>query len=162
VPHPVSHLSIALVAGTLAALAGAAPALSSEGPPAAPPLPTGATPVVIPPLPAPAAHRHRRPAIRHARLVPRRVRHGRRATLRLTLSAPGRVRVTLRRMSRPHRGRVAAKTVTAFDRRLSIRLPRRAHGRTLAPGRYRISVVTTDAVGSRSRTVRRTLVVLGR
>src|SRR3954447_15826785 len=162
VPPLAPRLSIALVAGTLAAVGGAAPALASEGPPTQPSLPTGTSPVVIPPLPAPAVHRHHRPVIRRARLVPHRLRHGRRATLRVTLSAPGRVHITIKRISRPHRGRFATKTVTASARRLSIRLPRRAHGRKLAAGRYQISVWTADATGSRSRTLHRTLVVLGR
>jgi hypothetical protein len=146
----------------VATLLGAAPALSSEGPTGPPPLPTGVTPVVIPPLPIQAipGHVHRRPKVRSARLVPRRVRARRRATLRLSLSAPGRVRVVMRRMSKPHRGRFTSLSATASGQSLAIRLPRRAHGRTLAPGRYRVSIVVADAQGSKSRTVRRTLVVL--
>ena len=162
-PHP-PHFRVpaALGAAVVAALLGAAPALSSEGPPAGvPPLPTGATPIVIPPLPIQGTpgHLKKRPSIRRARLVPRRVRAGRRSTLRLALSAPGTVRVVMRRMSRPHIGRVAMLHKTASGTSLAIRLPKRAHGRKLAPGRYRISVLMADGQGGRSRTVRRMLVI---
>jgi hypothetical protein len=152
----------ALGAAVVAALVGAAPALSSEGPPTGvPPLPTGATPVVIPPLPIQGTPGHltARPSIRRARLVPRRVRTGKRSTLRLSLSAPGTVRVVMRRMSKPHRGRVATLHKTASGTKLTIRLPKRAHGRKLARGRYRISIMMADAQGGRSRTVRRMLVI---
>jgi hypothetical protein len=151
----------ALGAAVVAALLGAAPALSSEGPPTGvPPLPTGATPIVIPPLPIQGTgHLTARPSIRRARLVPRRVRAGRRSTLRLSLSAPGIVRVVMRRMSRPHIGRVALLHKTASATSLAIRLPKRAHGRKLARGRYRISIMMADGQGGRSRTVRRMLVI---
>jgi hypothetical protein len=93
-------------------------------------------------------------------LVPRRLRHGRRARLRLTLSASGRVVVTIRRMTRPGRGRVARLNVVVPGRKVTLRLPRRAHGKALAAGRSRVSVAVTSTAGTRSRTVRRTLVVL--
>jgi hypothetical protein len=98
--------------------------------------------------------------IRRARLTPRRVHTGRRATLRVSLSAPGRLRITITRMSRPGRGRVAKVASKASGTAFALRLPRRAHGRRLAAGRYRVSIVAVDAQGSRSRTLRRTLVVL--
>jgi hypothetical protein len=87
------------------------------------------------------------------------VRAGKRSKLRLLLSSPGTVRVVIRRMSKPHRGRVATLKKTASGTSLSIRLPKRAHGRRLAHGRYRISIVMTDGQGGRSRILRRTLVV---
>jgi hypothetical protein len=92
--------------------------------------------------------------------VPRRLRHGRRASLRLSLSAPGRVVVVIKRVSRPGRGRIARLAVVARGRNLAIRLPRRAHGRVLAAGRYQLSIVAQDAAGAKSRTLHRTLVVL--
>jgi hypothetical protein len=150
-----------LAAGVAAALLGAAPAPASEGPVAPPPLPTGTTPVVIPPLPTHVTGQLRsRPRILRARLVPRRLPHGRRATLRLTVSSAGRLRVVMRRMSRPGRGRFATVHRTVVGGKLAIRLPRRHHGKRLAAGRHRISIRATDAQGLRSRTVRRTLVVL--
>ena len=38
-------------------------------------------------------------------------------------------------------------------------LPRKAHGKSLALGRYRVTIVMTDAQGGRSRTVRRSFTV---
>ena len=96
----------ALAAGLAAAVAAAAPAGASEGP-AKPPPPWAMTPPVFQQPgagAAPSASAHARPRIRSARIVPRRVRRGHRATLRLTLSRAGRVRVTITRVSRPHRG----------------------------------------------------------
>ena len=54
---------------------------------------------------------------------------------------------------------VRVRTLTADARagKVSIRLPRGAHGHALAAGRYRLSVVAVDATGNRSATVRRTL-----
>jgi hypothetical protein len=156
VPHPPSSRLPLVVA------VGAAPALASEGPVGPAPLPTGTAPVVIPPLPTHTAPGQlgSRPRLSHVRVVPRRLRHGRRAKLRLTLSGPGQLSVTIRRMSRPGRGRFATGRRTVVGGKVSLRLPRRAHGKRLAAGRYRISIRVTDAQGLRSRTVRRTLVVL--
>ena len=60
-----------------------------------------------------------------------------------------------------YRGRslVGVRTITASvpAGKVSIRLPRRAHGRALVAGRYRVSIVAVDATGNRSATVRRTL-----
>jgi hypothetical protein len=135
---------------------------ASEGQPAPPPPPPwNLTPPTMQPAPVapPTAAARRRPLIRGARVVPHRVRGGRRAVLRLSLSRRGRVRVTVTRMSRPHRGRVAVLRRAGHSGRLSIRLPRAMHGRALARGRYRVTVVVVDARGVRSRTVRRSFVV---
>ena len=157
-----SRLPVALAAGVAAVLAAAGPAGASEGPLNPPPPTWGPTPIGIAPaptaggaLPAHAA----RPSIRRARIVPPRVKRGRRARLRLTLSSPGRVRLVVLRVSRPHRGRVAARTVQATRRGLVLPLPRKAHGTSLARGRYRVTIVMTDAHGGRSRTVRRSFTV---
>ena len=153
-------------AGVAAALAVAAPAGATEGPAAPPPAPWGLTaPSIAPgafgPLgSAPAfsapstSTAHRRPGIRGARLVPHRIRKGKRATLRLSLPQAGKVKYTIRRMSAPHRGRVITRTVAAKQGKVSIRLPR-----GLASGRYRVSVVALDSLGSKSRTVSRSLIV---
>jgi hypothetical protein len=117
------------------------------------------TPPAFLPGPAgPAASRRSRPVIRGARIVPRHVRRGKRPVLRLSLSDGGRVRITITRRSRPHRGRVTAKQMTARAGKVAIRLPRGVHGRALAKGRYRVSVVVVGATG-RSRTVHRSFVV---
>jgi hypothetical protein len=161
VPRVLSPpLPFALAAGAAAILAAATPAGASEGPPVppgVPPVNVGITPVGIPQLPVPAAHA--RPRIRGARIVPRHIRSGRRAKLRLRLSSAGRLRLTVTRMSRPHRGRIALRHVTVPKGRVTIRLPKRAHGHALRSGRYRVAVVLTDARGGRSRKVRRSFVV---
>jgi hypothetical protein len=155
---------VVLATGVAGALPIAAPAGASEGQPAPPPPPPwDMTPPAVQPgpvaAPAPRAAARRRPLIRGARVVPHRVRSGRRATLRMSLSGAGRVRVTITRMSRPHRGRVAVLRRAAHSGRLTMRLPRAAHGRPLARGRYRVAIVVVDAHRGRSRTVRRSFVV---
>ena len=158
---PSTRLPAVLAAGAL--LAAAAPAAASEDPihpppPNVPALHEGLTPVRIPPLPASTLKkRHRRPVIRHARIVPRRVRARRQARVRLTLSTRGRLVIAITRVSRPHRGRVTLRRVRAHSRHLGVRL-RRRHHRALAPGRYRVTVVLS-AHGRTSRPVRRHLVV---
>jgi hypothetical protein len=99
--------------------------------------------------------------VRGARVVPHRVGGRRHATLRLSLSAPGRVRVTITRVSGPRRGAVATRRYSAPALKVSLRLPKRFHGHAYAPGRYRVTVVAVDAQGSRSHPVRRTFVVRG-
>jgi hypothetical protein len=153
--HP--RLPVAVALGAVACLLAVAPAPASEGPPGAPGLPGAAAPVVIPPLPVPgvtAPVRARRLVIRRARITPRRVRRGHRATVRMTLSEPGRVRVVVRRRSGR---RVAAFTVLSVGRRVVARLPRRSHGRLLRPGRYVVRLVATTVDGRRSRVVRRVM-----
>jgi hypothetical protein len=145
-----------LAAGVATALAAAAPAVASEGPTGPPPPPWGLTPPSFQPGPAPpAAAVSSRPAIRHARIAPRRVRRGKRPTLRMSISRAGRVQIVIKRVSRPHRGRVAVKRVSVPAGKVAIRLPRRVHGHALATGRYRVSIVVVSADGSRSRTVTR-------
>ena len=158
----LSPVPVVIAAGAAALLAGSAPAGASEGPVGSPPLPSGVAPVTIPPVPGPVVNgtHRKRLAIRRAKIVPRRLRAGRRASLRLSLSGPGRVRLVITRRSRPHRGRIAVRRVSATGRKLVIRLPRGVHGHRLAAGRYRVAVTVVDADGTRSRTVRRSFVVL--
>jgi hypothetical protein len=165
--HPlIRRLPALLVMSAAAATISAAPALASEGPPGPPPpgggpLPAALSPVNFAPMPAGPGHggRKARPSIRRAKLAQRRIRRGRHARLRLVLSAPGRVRITLVRTGHGRRGRSATLTIAAGGTRLTVRLPARSHGRALAPGRYRVTITITDAQGSRSRPVRRTLVI---
>jgi hypothetical protein len=161
-PHP----ALVAAAGVAAALAVAAPAGATEGPAAPPPAPWNVTApsfapgVLAPGITAPSKSAvHRRPAIRGARVVPRRIHKGKRATLRLSLPQAGKVRYTLTRVSAPHRGRKITGIVSVKAGKISIRLPRGANGRALAPGRYRVTVVAVDEQGSRSRSVARSLIV---
>jgi NhaP-type Na+/H+ or K+/H+ antiporter len=68
--------------------------------------------------------------------------------------ARGEVRYTITRKSAPHRGRVITRVVPAQQAKVSIRLPL-----ALASGRYRVSAVVVDSLGSKSRTVSRALIV---
>lgn len=160
VPRSVRSLAV-LAAGLTGALAAAAPAGATEGPTGPPPPPWVLTPPTFQPAPTPPPAMpgtvvKARTAIRSARIVPRRVRRGKRATLRLSLSGAGRVQIVIKRLSRPHRGRLAVKRVSAGAAgTVAIRLPGRVHGRSLAAGRYRVSIVVVSSDGSRSRTVRR-------
>lgn len=138
-------LAPAVLAGLLVC---AAPAGATEGPPGGPPLPNTLQPVTFTPAPPGA-----KPRVLRARLVPRRVKHGRRARLLLHLKVPGRVQVTVRRAGR----RVSTRALNARGLNLKLRTSRR-----LRPGRYRITIVLTDAAGNRSRAVHRTLVVTRR
>jgi hypothetical protein len=157
-PRPPRPLAV-LAAGIATALAAAAPASATEGPSAAPPPSWGSlTPpaLSLPPaqaLPAPPARTGRRPAVRRARITPRHVKHGRRAVLRLTLSTTGKVKLTITRTSKPHRGARTVRTVSVRSTKLAIRLPRRA------AGRYRVAIVAADAQGTRSKAVRRSFTV---
>jgi len=153
-----THLRLAsLAAATTAAALVAAPAVASEpNQPAGPPPPAALVLPIFAPLPHSPAHA-KRPSIRRVRVVPRRIRRGKRARLRLTLSAPARLRIVLQRRTRGHRTRVRTLFVDVPAGKVSIRLPRRVHGHALKTGRYRVSVVATDAAGNRSATVRRAL-----
>ena len=166
--HSLTHrLPALLVMSAAAATISAAPALASEGPagpapPGSAPLPAALSPVNFAPMPASPGHAERkrsRPAIRRAKLVHRRIRRGRHARLRLSLSTPGQVRVTLERNVRGRRVRSAVLTVATDGTRLTVRLPARSHGRALLAGRYRITITAIDAQGSRSRPVRRSLII---
>ena len=158
--HPLpTRRSIAVATAAASALL-AAPALATEGPAAPPPaapLPSGVTPITFAPVTpagAPAARRAR--VIRRAQLVPRRVRAGRRALLRVWLVAPSRLRIVI---ARPGGRRVRVVNVPARGRRVALRLPARAHGRLLRAGSYRVSVVAVDGQGGRSQPVGLTLAV---
>ena len=91
----------------------AAPAVASE-----PNVPSGPPPpavLVVPnlaPLPHPST-RAKRPSIRRVRVVPRRIRRSKRARLRLTLSAPARLKIVVQRRVRGHRIRVRTLNVDA-------------------------------------------------
>jgi len=159
----IRRLPVLLVASAAAATISAAPAVASEGPagpapPGSAPLPGALSPVNFAPMPATPGKRAR-PAIRRAKLVSRRIRRGRHARLRLSLSAPGRVRITLERRVRGRRVRSASLTVAAGGTKLTVRLPARSRGRALSAGRYRITITAIDAQGSRSRPVRRLLII---
>jgi hypothetical protein len=152
------HLRLTcLAAATTAAALAATPALATEPGQAAGPPPPAA--LVLPNIaPLPSAPRHAaRLSLRRVRVVPRRIRSGSRARVELTLSSPARLRISVQR--RKGRALVRVRTITADASagKVSIRLPRRAHGRALAAGRYRVSVIAVDATGNRSATVRRTL-----
>jgi hypothetical protein len=157
--QPHLRLTCLAAATTVAALA-ATPALATEpgqpGQPAGPPPPAA---LVLPNIaPLPSAPRHAaRPSLRRVRVVPRRIRSGSRARVQLTLSAPARLRIRVQRRKGHALVRVGTITADAPAGKVSIRLPRRAHGHALAAGRYRVSVVAVDATGNRSATVRRTL-----
>lgn len=156
---PIRRLPALLAMSAAATTIAAAPALASEGPtgpppPGSAPLPAALSPVNFAPLPAGPGQRSR-PKVRRAKVTPRRIRRGRHARLRLVLSAPGRVRITLR----GRRGRRATLTVATSGTRLTVRLPARSRGRALPAGRYRVTITITDAQGSRSRPVRRLLVI---
>src|SRR4051812_31395632 len=103
------HRSSTIVAlGAAAALLAAAPALATEGPPLpqGPVLPAPMTPPTFAPPPtapgaltpaAPAKTTRHRRLIRTVRLAPRRVRQGRRPTLRISLRSPSRLRIVITR-----------------------------------------------------------------
>ncbi len=161
--HPFpARRSAAFVATVAASALFAAPALATEGPAAPPPaaqLPSGVAPITFAPPPsagAPGSRARAARVIRRARLVPRRVRPGHRAQLRVWLATPSRLRIVIARAN----GR-SMRVVNApvSGRRVVLRLPSRAHGKTLRPGRYRVRVVAVDGLGTRSLPARLTLVV---
>ena len=167
--HPRPLLLAA--AGLTAALALAAPAGATEGPTATPIPPWNlAPPSFAPSASSPAgtspsgsapssASVRRRPSIRSARIVPRAIRKGKRATLRLSLPQAGMLKYTITKKSRPHRGRVVTRRVSVPAGKVAIRLPRGVNGRALASGRYQVSVMVADTQGNRSRPVGRSLIV---
>jgi hypothetical protein len=84
-------------------------------------------------------------------------------TLRLTLSEPSRLEITVRRRSGRRLVRVPG-TVRASGAagRISVRLTGRVGSRRLAPGRHVLTLVAIDAAGNRSAAVRRSFTVLHR
>src|SRR3954463_9025138 len=118
--HPLVPLAAGRGGGVVAAPAGRGQPNTPSGPP--PP-----AVLVVPnlaPLPHPST-RTKRPSIRRVRVVPRRIRRGKRARLRLTLSAPARLKIVVERRVRGHRIRVRTLNVDARAGRVSIRLPAR-------------------------------------
>jgi hypothetical protein len=95
-------------------------------------------PVLVVPNLAHPSTRAKRPSIRRVRVVPRRIRRGKRARLRLTLSAPARLKIVVQRRVRGHRIRVRTLNVDGRAGRVAIRLPGRVHGHALKHGRYRV------------------------
>jgi N-acetylneuraminic acid mutarotase len=84
-------------------------------------------------------------------------------TLRLTVSEPARIRLTVRRRS--GRKLVAVKgSVSRQGRsgRNTVRFTGRIAGKRLAAGRYVLAVVAVDAAGNRSAVVRRSFSILTR
>jgi hypothetical protein len=154
---PLAHrLKLALAAGVAVSALGAAPALATEPGTKPVPLPGGISPITITPLPSQPVPVKAQRVIRRARVVPRRVARSRRAMLKISLSTPSRLQIVMRSPS-GHRLRVF--DLPAGNRAIRLRLPRRAHGQALRPGRYLIRIVAIDANGVRSQPVVRTLIV---
>jgi hypothetical protein len=132
-------------------LIGAAPAAATEGP-AGPPLPNTLAPVTIPnTLPAPAPRRALHPRVLKV-TVPKRMRHGKRGQLRLSLADSKSVKVVIeRRVGKKYKH---ARTITASPVSDSVSLKLRS----LPAGQYRVTVVSTGDGGARSRPVRRMLI----
>ena len=132
-------------------LIGAAPAVATEGP-AGPPLPNTLAPVSIPnSVPSPTT-RTLHPRVLKARLVPRRVRAGKRGQLRLSLADSKSVRVVIERRIGKKLRRVRTISASPVGASMTLKL------RSLPAGRYRVTVVSTGNDGARSRPVRRMLV----
>ena len=149
----------------------AAPALATEGPPppaggggggggGVQPLPNTLAPVTIPQQLGPSVTTPRTKRVKRPRItkisMTRRVRAHRHPHLRLGVATTGRVRVVIQRSGGKKAKQVWARTVAARRTSLSVHLPP-----GLRAGRYRVTVVSTDAQGQSSRPVSRTLVVVG-
>jgi hypothetical protein len=157
-----NRLTLALAAGAAASALAAAPALATEGPAAPPPAPTLPSGIAPPSwaLPSPALQRTSTSrVVRRLRVAPRRVRRGRRARLTISLRTPSRLRIVLSRTKGRKRVRTASITLPARGTKVSVRLPKRAHGHLLRADRYRISVVALDATGAKSAPVRTPMIV---
>jgi hypothetical protein len=172
----LSHRLPALLVAIFAACTlAAAPAFATEGPPAPPPADPLPDPMTFEPFAdlgagaevvagaelgaeasAPVALTKPKRAVRRARVVPRRIRSGRRGTLKVSLSTPTKLRIVL---SRKGGKRIRTFTVKAKGRSVSLRLPARTKGHDLRPGTYRVSIVAIDAEGKAAKAVRRNLVV---
>jgi hypothetical protein len=132
-------------------LMGAAPAAATEGP-AGPPLPNTLAPVSIPnTLPAPTLQRALHPRVLKVTLSPKRLHHGKRGQLRLSLADSNSVTVVIERRVGKKFRRARTITVSPVSDSMSLKL------RSLPAGRYRVTVVSTADNGARSRPVRRTL-----
>jgi len=133
-------------------LMGAAPAAATEGP-AGPPLPNTLAPVTVPnTLPAPPTLRRAlHPRVLKVTLT-KRMRHGKRGQLKLSLADSKSVKVVIeRRVGKKYR---RARTISASPVGASVSLKLRS----LPAGRYRVTVVSTGDNGARSRPVRRMLI----
>jgi hypothetical protein len=150
---------LALAAATT--FLSAAPALATEGPAAPPPgaqLPTGLSPAGFTPFLTPPSLTPQSAGrlIRRARLVHKRVRKGRHGRLRISLVSPSKLRIVMHRRGG---GARVVVNVPARGRTVAVRLPSKAKGRTLRPGRYAIRIVATDATGAKSAPTRLTMIV---
>jgi hypothetical protein len=132
-------------------LMGAAPAAATEGP-AGPPLPNTLAPVTVPnTLPAPTLRRALHPRVVKVTLT-RRMHHGKRGQLRLSLADSKSVKVVIeRRVGKKYRH---ARTISASPVSDSVSLKLRS----LPAGHYRVTIVSTSDDGARSRPVRRMLI----
>jgi hypothetical protein len=131
-------------------LIGAAPAAATEGP-AGPPLPNTLAPVTVPTTLPPAARRALHPRVLKVTL-PKRIRHGKRGQLKLSLADSKSVRIVIeRRVGKRYRH---ARTISASPVGDSVSLKLRS----LPAGRYRVTVFSTADNGARSRPVRRMLI----
>lgn len=155
---PSIRLTVALAAGAVASALAAAPALATEpGAPGSGQFPSGLSPVTFAPTLTGPATRSAAKVVRRARLVPRRVQRGRRAQLRISLAAPSKLMVVMRRGAKGHR--IRTFNVPAGGTSVKLRLPGRRNGHALYAGRYGISIVSIDSQGVRSQPVMRTLTV---
>jgi hypothetical protein len=132
-------------------------AQATEGPPAAPP------PSSLAPFPTASpllASPQMRSRVLRAKFAQRQVHRGRASRLRLSVSAPGRVQVVLDRHAGKHVVRVTTLTFPARARALTVTIPARLHGKPLAAGSYRVTVVAISQAGERSTPVHRALTVV--
>jgi hypothetical protein len=96
------------------------------------------------------------PVVSKLTFRPKRLRRGHRATVRFTISEPARVRLGFaKRKGKRYR---AAGSLTRTVKAGAVKLTFRR--RALKPGRYRLTVVATDAAGRRSKAVRATFRVV--
>lgn len=152
-PRPFRRAALLAFVGLAVAAAPAAATDPGTPPGGGQPLPNTLQPVTVQqPVPArPAA-----PRVTRAKVAPRRVRHGRRARVRVNVATTGQVRVVVERKRRGRLVRVWARTVPVpASRVVSVRLPGR-----LSAGTYRVSLVSISDAGALSRTVNRSLRVL--
>ncbi len=114
-----------------------------------------AAPRPLPPGPvAPIASRDlTAPVLSNVRLAAKRVRRGRTASLRFAVDEAATVRLVLKR--KVGTARTISSRMAAGARRLKIST------RRLKPGRYRLTLVATDAAGNASRPATATLTVTG-
>jgi len=133
-------------------LIGAVPAAATEGP-AGTPLPNTLAPVTVPnTLPPPTLRRALHPRVVKVRVTPKRMRHGKRGQLKLSLANSKSVKVVIERRVGKHYRHARTITAAPVTNTVSLKL------RSLPAGRYRVTVVSTGDGGARSRPVRRMLI----